>query len=47
VDEQGNVYVTGRSPDSGTDYDYATLKYDSNGNLLWEQRDNGPGSGSD
>ncbi|MEO0090986.1 MAG: SBBP repeat-containing protein [candidate division WOR-3 bacterium] len=42
VDNQGNVYVTGRSDGSGTYYDYATLKYDANGNLLWERRYNGP-----
>ncbi|HJW28578.1 MAG TPA: SBBP repeat-containing protein, partial [Saprospiraceae bacterium] len=44
VDEQGNVYVTGNSMGNGTGSDYATLKYDSNGNLLWEQRYNGPGN---
>jgi len=27
--------------------DYATLKYDANGNLLWERRYNGPGNGHD
>ncbi|MEO0097680.1 MAG: SBBP repeat-containing protein, partial [candidate division WOR-3 bacterium] len=47
VDNQGNVYVTGRSEGSGTDYDYATLKYDANGNLLWERRYNGPGNSDD
>ncbi len=47
IDNQGNVYVTGRSEGSGTDYDYATLKYDANGNLLWERRYNGPGNSDD
>ncbi|MEO0097946.1 MAG: SBBP repeat-containing protein, partial [candidate division WOR-3 bacterium] len=47
VDNQGNVYITGRSYGSGTDDDYATLKYDANGNLLWERRYNGPGNGYD
>ena len=50
VDEQGNVYVAGGTgnlgPGSGTN-DYAILKYDPNGNLLWTQRYNGPGSGPD
>lgn len=32
VDGVGNVYVTGYSVGSGTDYDYATLKYDAAGN---------------
>ncbi len=47
VDNQGNVYVTGRSYDSLTNLDYATLKYDTNGNLLWERRYNGPGNHND
>lgn len=47
VDGSGNVYVTGRSEGDGTDYDYATIKYDTNGTELWEARYNGPGSGFD
>jgi uncharacterized delta-60 repeat protein len=47
VDASGNVYVTGRSYDSVTDYDYATVKYDTNGNQLWVARYNGPESGWD
>ena len=27
LDSSGDVYVTGNSPGSGTDYDYATIKY--------------------
>jgi len=47
VDPLGNVYVTGRSLGSGTDYDYATVKYNSVGVLQWVARYNGPDNGSD
>jgi len=47
VDAAGNVYVTGYSEGSGTGYDYATAKYDANGNQLWVARYNGPANGED
>jgi len=47
LDPAGNVYVTGYSTGSGTDYDYATVKYDSSGEQQWVQRFNGPISGQD
>ena len=47
VDGNGNVYVTGHSYGGSSGYDYATLKYDPDGKLLWENRYNGPGNGDD
>lgn len=47
VDALGNVYVTGMSVGSGTSNDFATVKYDLDGNPLWAARYNGPANGSD
>jgi len=47
VDTSGNVYVTGYSTGSGSYADYATIKYNSNGDTLWVRRYNGPGNGDD
>jgi hypothetical protein len=48
VDGAGNVHVTGYSYDSGNAApDYATIKYDANGNQLWVARYNGPGNSAD
>jgi uncharacterized delta-60 repeat protein len=38
VDSGSNVVITGFSKGSGTNYDYATVKYDSSGNELWVAR---------
>jgi hypothetical protein len=47
VDVHGNCFVTGASKGSGSNYDYATLKYDASGNQLWLKRYNGPGNNID
>jgi len=47
VDENCNVYVTGRSVGVGSGFDYITLKYDSLGNEKWAKRYNGPGNSGD
>jgi len=47
VDPSGNVYVTGASEGELTGDDYATVKYDSNGNELWVARYDGPDQGED
>ncbi len=47
VDSSGNVYVTGSSYGIGTDWDYATIKYDTDGKQLWVKRYNGPGNSED
>jgi hypothetical protein len=45
IDDACNVYVTGSS--KGTFEDYATVKYDADGNEVWVRRYNGPGNGRD
>jgi hypothetical protein len=47
IDESGNVFVTGASGNTGTGDDYATIKYDTNGNELWVKRYDGSASGDD
>jgi len=47
VDGSGNVYVTGYSYISGSDYDYTTIKYNPSGVEEWLMRYNGPGNGTD
>jgi uncharacterized delta-60 repeat protein len=42
VDASGNVYVTGLSVGSGTQEDYATIKYDASGTEEWVARYDGP-----
>lgn len=47
LDAAGNIYVTGSSAGSGTDYDYATVKYNQSGVQQWVQRYNGTGNSYD
>jgi len=47
LDSEGNVYVTGGSKGIGTDFDFATIKYDSAGNEQWVVRYNAPAFYSD
>ncbi len=47
VDFAGNVYVTGGSQGTGTDYDYATIKYNPDGDQVWVAGYNGPANSSD
>jgi len=42
IDDSSNLYITGPSGGSGTDKDFATVKYDSNGTELWVSRYDGP-----
>ena len=47
LDANDNAYVTGLSYGIGTGYDYATIKYSSNGIAVWTNRFNGAGNNSD
>ena len=47
LDASRNVYVTGQSDGTVTGADYATIKYDNDGNELWVARYNGPGNSYD
>lgn len=38
VDNNGNVYVTGGSQISVTDWNYFTIKYSTTGTMLWQQQ---------
>lgn len=47
VDENGNVFVTGYSRRNEGDFDFATIKYNGNGDLVWVSRYNGTANGYD
>ena len=44
IDAAGDLYVTGGSIGEGSGLDYATVKYDAEGNERWVARYNGPGN---
>jgi hypothetical protein len=46
-DNSSNVYITGYSVGTGTNSDYATIKYNSSGVQQWVQRYNGSGNNND
>jgi hypothetical protein len=45
VDDQGNAYVVVSSTDGGLSYDFAIVKYGTNGSPIWVARYNGSGTG--
>lgn len=48
VDHAGSVIVTGSGLDAASfRWDYLTVKYDANGNFLWQARHDGPAGQSD
>jgi hypothetical protein len=47
VDGGDNIIVTGESVGSGTNFDYATVKYNTGGTQQWVARYNGPGNSQD
>ncbi len=47
IDPEGNVYVTGSSTGGGNAEDYLTIKYDTNGNTMWEVTYDGDAHGRD
>lgn len=47
ADGAGNAYVARAMKGQGGGQDYATLKYDTNGNLEWMKNYNGDGNGAD
>jgi uncharacterized delta-60 repeat protein len=46
-DDKGNIFVCGYSIDPATGPDFATVKYNSEGNELWVRRFNGTGNSQD
>jgi uncharacterized delta-60 repeat protein len=47
LDSSGNVYVTGSSPGTGTNWDILTVKYSPAGEVLWTRRYTGTGGNTE
>ncbi len=47
VDSAGNVYVTGYAKNTSTNYDFATIKYTPDGNIVWTKTYNRSSSNPD
>jgi hypothetical protein len=47
TDKEGNIYITGCTIIASSDYDFVTLKYNSNGDLQWVRTYDGPAGGHD
>jgi hypothetical protein len=47
ADSAGNIYVTGRSDGPAGDSDWATIKYNPDGQEQWVRRYDGPAQGND
>jgi uncharacterized delta-60 repeat protein len=47
IDTSGYLYVTGYSSGLGTSYDYATIKYNADGDTVWVRRYDGTDNSSD
>ncbi|MCI0597254.1 MAG: SBBP repeat-containing protein, partial [candidate division Zixibacteria bacterium] len=47
LDGQDNFLVTGYSAGEGSGFDFLTVKYGPQGNIIWSRRFNGPGNGDD
>ena len=38
IDNNGNLYIAGKSRGNGSEYDFTVVSYDNDGNLRWESR---------
>ncbi|MDM7993536.1 MAG: SBBP repeat-containing protein [Candidatus Fermentibacter sp.] len=47
MDSEGNIFVASASTGAGTSYDFVTMKYDSDGNMLWSRSFDGIVHGGD